>query len=215
MANELHSLSILFQNRLFRIPDYQRGYAWKREQLADFWDDLMNLQEDRYHYTGLLSLKPLSHKDVKSWDGDEWLLDSGFKPFHVVDGQQRLTTFSILMFELVSFVQQLPDNVKKSDEDIFIGFESLRDIKAKYILRKRPPQNLITTYLFGYETDNPSADYLKYKVFEEPFGGTVFETYYTKNLKFAKGFSPRTLMRFTKAKGQAELRACTVNSRFI
>ena len=66
MANELHSLSILFQNRLFRIPDYQRGYAWKREQLADFWDDLMNLQEDRYHYTGLLSLKPLSRKDVKS-----------------------------------------------------------------------------------------------------------------------------------------------------
>lgn len=188
MANELHSLSILFQNRLFRIPDYQRGYAWKREQLADFWDDLMNLQEDRYHYTGLLSLKPLSRKDVKSWDGDEWLLDSGFKPFHVVDGQQRLTTFSILMFELVSFVKKLPDNAEKSDEDIFIGFESLRDIKAKYILRRRPPQNLITTYLFGYETDNPSADYLKYKVFEEPFGGTVFETYYTKNLKFAKGF---------------------------
>ena len=49
MANELHSLSILLQNRLFRTPDYQRGYAWKREQLADFWDDLMNLQEDRYH----------------------------------------------------------------------------------------------------------------------------------------------------------------------
>jgi uncharacterized protein with ParB-like and HNH nuclease domain len=201
MANELHSLSILFQNRLFRIPDYQRGYAWKREQLADFWDDLMNLQEDRYHYTGLLSLKPLSRKDVKSWDGDEWLLDSGFKPFHVVDGQQRLTTFSILMFELVSFVQQLQDNVKKSDEDIFIGFESLRDIKAKYILRKRPPQNLITTYLFGYETDNPSADYLKYKVFEEPFGGTIFETYYTKNLKFAKGFFAENIDALYQSEG--------------
>lgn len=148
----------------------------------------MNLQEDRYHYTGLLSLKSLPRGDVKSWQGDEWLLDSGFKPFHVVDGQQRLTTFSILMFELISFVKKLPDNAEKPDEDIFIGFESLRDIKAKYVLRKRPPQNLITTYLFGYETDNPSADYLEYKVFEEPFGGTVSETLYTKNLKFAKGF---------------------------
>lgn len=188
MANELHSLSIIFQNRLFRIPDYQRGYAWKRAQLADFWDDLMNLQEDRYHYTGLLSLKQLSRKDVKTWQGDEWLLDIGFKPFHVVDGQQRLTTFSILMFELVSFVQKLPENAGLTDENIFIGLESLRDVKAKYILRKRPPQNLVTTYLFGYETDNPSADYLKYKIFEEPYGGTVFETYYTKNLKFAKSF---------------------------
>ena len=29
----------MFQNRLFRIPDYQRGYAWTRDQLIDFWDD--------------------------------------------------------------------------------------------------------------------------------------------------------------------------------
>lgn len=59
MANELQPLSLLFQNRLFRIPDYQRGYAWLQQQLVDFWDDLVNLQTDRYHYTGLLSLKPL------------------------------------------------------------------------------------------------------------------------------------------------------------
>jgi uncharacterized protein with ParB-like and HNH nuclease domain len=43
MSNELISLSTLFQNRLFRIPDYQRGYAWKKEQLVDFWEDLLNL----------------------------------------------------------------------------------------------------------------------------------------------------------------------------
>jgi len=188
MANELQPLSILFQNRLFRIPDYQRGYAWKHEQLADFWEDLLNLHEDRYHYTGLLSLKSVDRKDVKSWDGDEWLLDIGYKPFHVVDGQQRLTTFSILMNEIATFIKGLPENAGKADEDIFLGFESLKDLKVKYIVRKRPPQNIVTTYLFGYETDNPSADYLKYKVFEEPYGGTVFETYYTKNLKYAKAF---------------------------
>jgi len=188
MASELHSLSVLFHNRLFRIPDYQRGYAWKHEQLADFWDDLINLQEGRYHYTGLLSLKPVSSSSIKAWQDDEWLVNTGYKPFYIVDGQQRLTTFSILMFELVSLVKNLSENADKSDDEILIGFESLRDIKTKYILRKRPPQNLVTTYLFGYETDNPSADYLKYKVFEEPFGGTVFETYYTKNLKYAKTF---------------------------
>ncbi len=188
MANELQSLSVLFQNRLFRIPDYQRGYAWKHEQLADFWEDLLNLNEDRYHYTGLLSLKAVSRKEAKSWEGDEWLLDIGYKAFHVVDGQQRLTTFSILMYEIVAFFKNLPENYENADEQIFLGYESLKDIKAKYVLRKRPPQNIVTTYLFGYETDNPSADYLKYKVFDEPYGGTVFETYYTKNLKYAKTF---------------------------
>ncbi|WP_243767733.1 DUF262 domain-containing protein [Paenibacillus agricola] len=201
MANELQPLSVLFQNKLFRIPDYQRGYAWKHEQLVDFWDDLMNLHEDRYHYTGLLSLKAVSQMETRTWKDDAWLLDIGFTAFHVVDGQQRLTTFSILMNELVTFVQRLPENAKKTDEEIFIGYESLKDIKAKYVLRKRPPQNLVTTYLFGYETDNPSADYLKYKVFEEPFGGYVFETYYTKNLKYAKTFFSENLQQLYISEG--------------
>jgi uncharacterized protein with ParB-like and HNH nuclease domain len=187
MANELQSLSVLFQNRLFRIPDYQRGYAWKHEQLADFWEDLLNLHEDRYHYTGLLSLKAVNRNSVKTWDGDKWILDIGFKPYHVVDGQQRLTTFSILMYEIMAFVKTLPENEGKDDDDILLGDESLKEITERYILRRRK-KNYITTYLFGYETDNPSADYLKYKVFNEPFGGTVFETYYTKNLKYAKTF---------------------------
>ncbi|NLN49645.1 MAG: DUF4268 domain-containing protein [Clostridiales bacterium] len=201
MANELQSLSVLFQNRLFRIPDYQRGYAWKHEQLADFWEDLLNLHEDRYHYTGLLSLKAVNRKETRSWHDDEWLLDIGYKPFHVVDGQQRLTTFSILMYEIIAFVKNAPDNKDKQDEEIFLGYESLKDIKAKYVLRKRPPQNIVTTYLFGYETDNPSSDYLKYKVFEEPFGGAVFETYYTKNLKYAKSFFADNLRAMLEREG--------------
>lgn len=201
MANELYSLSMLFQNRLFRIPDYQRGYAWKHEQLTDFWEDLLNLHQDRYHYTGLLSLKAVSRKDTHLWDEDLWLLELGYKPFHVVDGQQRLTTFSILMHEIVVFVQSLSDNNDKPDEEIFLGYESLKDIKAKYVLRKRPPYNIVTTYLFGYETDNPSSDYLKYKVFEEPFGGSVFETYYTKNLKYAKSFFAKNLSAMYESEG--------------
>ncbi|WP_147291421.1 DUF4268 domain-containing protein [Clostridium putrefaciens] len=36
--------------------------------------------------------------------------------------------------------------------------------------------------------DNASADYLRYRVFNEPYSGTVNETYYTKNLKYAKSF---------------------------
>ena len=191
----------MFHNRLFRIPDYQRGYAWKHEQLMDFWEDLLNLHEDRYHYTGLLSLKPVSRKDAKLWTDDEWLIDIGYKAFHVVDGQQRLTTFSIFINELVLFVQNLAENAQKSDEEILIGYESLKDIKAKYIFRKRPPQNMITTYLFGYETDNPSADYLKYKVFGEPFGGTVLETYYTKNLRYAKSFFAENLKALFQSDG--------------
>lgn len=193
VANELYSLSMLFQNRLFRIPDYQRGYAWKHEQLTDFWEDLLNLHDDRYHYTGLLSLKLVARKEISYWHEDEWLLDIGYKPFHVVDGQQRLTTFSILIYEIASFIKNLPNNKDKLDKEIALGCESLENIKAKYVFRKRPPHNMVTTYLFGYESDNPSSDYLKHKVYEEPFGDTIVESYYTKNLKYAKSFFTKSL----------------------
>lgn len=201
MANELQPLSQLFQNRLFRIPDYQRGYAWRQSQLADFWDDLINLQPDRYHYTGLLSLKALGRKETKEWGSDLWMFDKGFKACHIVDGQQRLTTVIILLNEIVLFAHELKENDGKSDEEIVLGYDTLKDVVAKYICQRRPPNNHITTYLFGYEVDNPSADYLRYKIFNESFSGTVNETYYTKNLKYAKSFFRENLVDLYEKEG--------------
>ena len=201
MANELQPLSQLFQNKLFRIPDYQRGYAWQQPQLVDFWDDLINLQEDRYHYTGLLSLKHLKRRETAFWGNDLWLVELGYRPCHIVDGQQRLTTFVILLNEIVAFVRNLPENKGKTDSEIVLGYEVLSSIVEKYICRKRPPHGMITTYLFGYEVDNPSAEYLKYKVFGENHSGTVNETYYTKNLKFAKIFFADNISALYAAEG--------------
>lgn len=200
--NELQSLSQIFNKRIFRIPDYQRGYAWQSQQLRDFWEDIVNLQSDRYHYTGLLSLKKLNQEESRKLGNDDsWLLQSGFKAYHIVDGQQRLTTFVIMLNEIIEFACQLPDNIGKSYEEIYLGFENIKDIKAKYISRKRPPEDLIITYMFGYENDNPSAEYLKYKVLSQEYGGTIKETYYTKNLKYAKEFFRNELRAYYEKKG--------------
>ena len=200
--NELQSLSQIFQNKIFRIPDYQRGYAWQDLQLRDFWEDVINLQSERYHYTGLLSLKVLSKTEgQKLGNDDAWLLQSGFRAYHIVDGQQRLTTFVIMLNEIIEFFCNLPENKGKSDEVIYLGFENIKDIRAKYVCRKRPPDGLIVTYMFGYENDNPSAEYLKYRILGQPFGGTIKETYYTKNLKYAKEFFAGELQGFYNIRG--------------
>ena len=201
MANELQPLSLLFQNRLFRIPDYQRGYAWLQSQLTDFWDDLINLQDGRYHYTGLLSLKNLKSSETTLWGSDLWMVSKGFKPCHIVDGQQRLTTFVILLNEIVEYSRTLKENEGLTDRDIVLGYETLEDVVSKYICQHRPPNKQITTYLFGYEVDNPSSDYLQYRIFNEPYSGTVNETYYTRNLKFAKNFFRENLIALYEREG--------------
>jgi len=57
-VNNTLCLQELFNNRIFRVPDYQRGYAWEHQQVAEFWDDLQLLSSgsDRHHYTGTIVL---------------------------------------------------------------------------------------------------------------------------------------------------------------
>lgn len=112
----LESLKSIFKDRIFKIPDYQRGYAWQIKQLKDFWEDIINLPIDKFHYTGLLSLKEISKGEYNNdkWIEERWLItDQGYKGYHIVDGQQRLTTFIIFINEIISFIRNLPENVGK------------------------------------------------------------------------------------------------------
>lgn len=187
MANELKSLNEIFQYKLFRIPDYQRGYAWKESQLVDFWDDLMLLQERRNHYTGMLLLKKYSINDEVKLLADSWLLPK-YSAYYIVDGQQRLTTSIILINEIINFVKGLEENKNKNDNEIYIDTEKLSDIISQYIYKEKPPHNILKTYIFGYEEDNPSYLYLRHYIFNEKSSGHIEETYYTQNLQFAKDF---------------------------
>ena len=87
-----HSLRSLFNGRLFKVPDYQRGYSWEESNIRDFLDDLKYLSGDRVHYTGTVVI----HGDSRAEDS----MDEEGVPLtttDIVDGQQRLTTAVILL----------------------------------------------------------------------------------------------------------------------
>lgn len=192
---ELLSLEDVFTKRIFRIPDYQRGYAWEEEQLIQFLEDLMNLPKtDAKHYTGLISIKKLQQNDEKSveskWNDEEWLIRKrGYHIYHIVDGQQRLTTCIILINEIAKFIRNLEQNKQKDLRDIVISETRLSEIIEKYLVITKPnSEEQIKTYLFGYEADNPSYEYFKYKILQEENKERIIETFYTRNLENAKQF---------------------------
>lgn len=206
--NELESLKNIFKDRIFKIPDYQRGYAWTTRQLKDFWEDLVNLPSERFHYTGLLSLKKVDRNVWANWNDERWLIeDRGFKPFHIVDGQQRLTTFVIFIQAISEQLKSIPENKDKKDEEIYLGSFSLKTIKEEYLVIERPPQFIIKTYKFGYEVDNPSFKFLRHKIFLEPNSGTIQETFYTLNLENAKRFFKENLQNYYDKYGLTEIEA--------
>ncbi|WQT30514.1 DUF262 domain-containing HNH endonuclease family protein [Helicobacter pylori] len=83
---ELLNLDGVIEKGVFEIPSYQRGYAWQKEQLEDFWNDLEHVSKlgDKFHYMHSLTLR-------KSDD------DFGDIDFEIIDGQQRLATSLILL----------------------------------------------------------------------------------------------------------------------
>src|ERR1700733_9850550 len=166
---EPKSLDSLFKEKIFRIPDYQRGYAWQHEQLKDFWEDLVNLSDNRSHYTGVLTLKLLPAAETPENEKEVWLVDDhSYKVYHIVDGQQRLTTFVIFLQAFVDLCKSLPEFAGLADQDIFIS-DSLcvAALQEKFLFKTKPTGDHFRTYKFGYTVDNPSYEYLRYKILGE------------------------------------------------
>ena len=200
---EPKSLDSLFKGKIFRIPDYQRGYAWRREQLKDFWEDLVNLSDERSHYTGVLTLKQISDHEIARNAKEFWLVDDhSYHVYHIVDGQQRLTTVIIFLQAFVDYTIALPENKEKTAESIYITDSmSLADLESRYLFRTKPTGDQYRTYFFGYENDNPSYNYLKFHILGEGGGGFIDETFYTLNLNIAKTYFTGQLRELHKKEG--------------
>ena len=87
-------LSNLFESS-FEIPNYQRGYSWQKKQLDDFWTDITNI--NNVHYMGAI------YTETKKLENETYEI--------LIDGQQRLTTLAILIYEL--------EKKKKQSDKIF------------------------------------------------------------------------------------------------
>jgi Protein of unknown function DUF262/Protein of unknown function (DUF1524) len=191
MQTDLFSVSKLFTEALYRIPDYQRGYAWGSRQLKDFWSDLEQLEVGHNHYIGVLTLEDVPSHDVARWEDDRWIIEAKrFTPYYVVDGQQRLTT-------IIIFLQSLIERLKPTDQ---VNYTSTTEIRKKFIYESRD-EGISRSYIFGYERDNPSYEFLKTQIFQERSDAHALpeETIYTHNLRISKAYFAEKLKDLTLA----------------
>jgi uncharacterized protein with ParB-like and HNH nuclease domain len=189
VQTELLSISKIFTETLFRIPDYQRGYAWRDKQLKDFWNDIVHLENGKNHYTGVLTLEDVSPSIVTQWTDDLWIIESKhYSPYYVVDGQQRLTTTIVLIQAILELVAA----------GKLLNYTTVDDIRRKFIFESKDG-GISRSYIFGYEKDNPSYEFLKTSIFTESSDNhsTSEHTIYTHNLAAAKAFFLEKLRELT------------------
>lgn len=185
MTTNILSFAETFKNKIFRIPDYQRGYSWGEEEIKMFWNDLNNARiNKKVHFTGVITVNNFSDSDIQNLLLEGFLVnninnenntllinDEVYELCNIVDGQQRFTTILILLFCLI---KKLKDTER---EDILL---------KKYF---RKPINGTNNYFFGYHIDVPSRNYLVHNIFEdEAMNREEKETLYTHNLQSAKAY---------------------------
>ncbi len=83
--------TIIGNGKSYRVPPYQRDYLWDREDWEDLWNDIAEIPNDRTHYLGYLVLQPVGDGEDSYW---------------VIDGQQRLTTCSILALAVTALLKK-------------------------------------------------------------------------------------------------------------
>ncbi|MDD5999875.1 MAG: DUF262 domain-containing protein, partial [Lachnospiraceae bacterium] len=102
----------------FTVPNLQRDYVWGKEEWRKLWDDIINVlnkmecsacqDEHPQHFTGVITLQ-------KKQDTTELIYD-------VLDGQQRLTTLSVLLDYLLYFTKNKPKESSLSFFDSRLTF---------------------------------------------------------------------------------------------
>lgn len=117
------SIETYLQKGIYFIPDYQREYAWERdEQLYDFWLDLDKVVSDNRpnHFYGQVVIHENRDENKK----------------YIIDGQQRTATSVILLAVLRDLFDEIHNN-----ENISGAQNKYEDIRLKFIGRWDPDPN--------------------------------------------------------------------------
>ncbi len=104
------------QEKQFVIPIYQRVYSWEKEQCKQLWDDIIKTggnDQIEGHFIGSI---------VFVHDG---IYTTNYNELLIIDGQQRLTTITLLFIALRDHL---------NDEDEFLKKFSRQKIRNRYLI---------------------------------------------------------------------------------
>lgn len=141
MAGELenndYTLEDVFSGCVFQIPDYQRYYSWEKEHYKDLWEDLLNIlrqkrkgKGEREHYMGTIICKKNGRVERTKGVSDLYKYD-------IVDGQQRLTSLTLLLRAIFDKYQELEgeNDVINQKEERYMEDSKITDKKTKMRLQ--------------------------------------------------------------------------------
>ncbi|WP_374591451.1 DUF262 domain-containing protein [Aquabacterium sp.] len=128
-------LDLIGNGKKYRVPAFQRDYAWEEEQWEDLWNDILELRATpgAFHYMGALVLEAASDRE-----------------FQIIDGQQRVATLSLLALAVISGLGTLPGDPATREANQ----ERATQLRNRFIGEKDPASLQQSSKLFLNDTDD-------------------------------------------------------------
>src|SRR4051812_36762382 len=139
---QLFKLDSFMHGRLFRVPEYQRAYAWGRKQRTDLFGDIKRVKvSDEDHF--MATIVGLSRRSER-----KQIVADQFSVVEIVDGQQRLTTLIILLKAIHKALDESDKNENRLADEI--GQLLVKDDKHTLLLLQT-----------NHDTSHIFADYIR------------------------------------------------------
>lgn len=123
----IENVKYIFKKRIYNIPEYQRGYKWSEKDVNALLNDINNFQAEGDKFYCLQNITIKKQKNSENI-------------YEVIDGQQRLTTLSILL----SYLGKI--GLLKENDKYKIKY-SIRDESEKFLYELLKESNPDKYYL--------------------------------------------------------------------
>jgi uncharacterized protein with ParB-like and HNH nuclease domain len=108
------------RNEQFFIPAYQRRYAWQWKQCRELFNDIKYLTNDDSHLLGNI----VCLTDAYS---------ANINPLEVIDGQQRITTLTLLLTAISKALKDKNDNEESQKVDSLLASSGVDRVKKNKV----------------------------------------------------------------------------------
>ncbi|MUG95221.1 DUF262 domain-containing protein [Scytonema sp. UIC 10036] len=162
-ASETSLRNLIEGGKQFKIPLYQRPYSWDSQNWETLWDDLISLYNEETEVNHFLG--PIVTLAVPG-------TPDGISPYIVIDGQQRLTTLSLILIAL-------RDYLKKEESKL------AEELQECYLINKFKEGDA----LYKVVPTQADREFYKQLVQQKPIDkrGRIYEAYKFFSKKLEKG----------------------------
>ncbi len=102
--------TVIGNGKSYQVPIYQRDFSWEKDEWEDLWNDIEEIPNDKTHYLGYLVLQQIDET------GESYL---------IIDGQQRITTLSILSLAVCKLLKDWSEQGIETENNL-IRYEEER-----------------------------------------------------------------------------------------